>query len=119
MHSQIGPSGTVNAYIVNRRFAWTQKRDNIRYALFDASIIVSDEEHPDQSELGQQSPLNQLPKVFSGERQLPSGDGLEPPSEPALPGMEPDLPALREPERRAEPLAIGELLASISATPEK
>jgi hypothetical protein len=29
----------------------------------------------------------------SGERQMPVGDGLPPPSEPPLPGLEPDLPA--------------------------
>lgn len=31
--------------------------------------------------------------LYSGERQLPTGPGLPPPSSPSLPGMEPDLPA--------------------------
>ncbi len=31
-----------------------------------------------------------------GEQQLPSGDGLPPPSEPFLDGMEPDLPATQQ-----------------------
>jgi len=33
--------------------------------------------------------------MYPGERQLPIGDGLPPPSQPLIPGMEPDLPARR------------------------
>lgn len=86
---QIGQNGTVNAYIINDRVAWTGKRDGIRYSLFTASVVASDDEQPDRSELGQQEPLRRLPSLYRGERQLPSGDGLSPPSEPSLP----DLPA--------------------------
>lgn len=90
---QIGKNGTVNAYIVNDRVAWKGKRDRIRYSLFSATIIASDDEQPDRDQLDQQTPLRKLPSLFHGEHQLPSGDGLPPPSEPNLPGMEPDLPA--------------------------
>ena len=90
---QIGQNGTVNAYIINDRVAWTGKRDGIRYSLFTASVVTSDDEQPDHAELGQQEPLRRLPNLYRGEQQLPSGDGLSPPSEPSLPGMEPDLPA--------------------------
>jgi hypothetical protein len=89
---QIGQNGTVNAYIINDRVAWTGKRDGIRYSLFTAAVVVSDEEQPDRNQLGQQEPLRRLPSLYRGERQLPSGEGLPPPSEPTLPGMEPDLP---------------------------
>lgn len=95
---QIGQSGTVNAYIVNDRVAWSGKRDGIRYSLFSAAVIVSDEEQPDRDQLGRQEPLRKVPSLFQGERQLPTGDGLPPPSEPSLPGMEPDLPATAVPE---------------------
>ena len=90
---QIGDRGTVCAYIINDRIAWTGKRDGIRYSLFSARVIVSDEEQPDRAMLDSQEPLRQLPSLFSGERQLPSGDGLPPVSQPFFSGMEPDLPS--------------------------
>lgn len=90
---QIGPTGTANAYIINDRVAWSGKRDGIRYSMFSAAVIVSDEEQPDAASLDNQAPLNRFPNVYSGEMQLPSGDGLEPPSEPAIPGLELDLPS--------------------------
>lgn len=90
---QVGDRGTVNAYIINDRVAWSGKRDGIRYSLFSANVIINDQEQPDRDNLDQQQPLKRLPRMYPDERQLPSGDGLPPPSEPALPGMEPDLPA--------------------------
>jgi len=91
---RIGGSGTTNAYIVNDRVAWSGKRDGIRYSLFSANVVISDTEQPDAIKLGQQAKLRTLPKI--GEGQLPSGPGLPPPSEPSLPGMEPDLPSTRQ-----------------------
>lgn len=88
---QIGGRGTVNAYVINDRVAWSGPRDGIRYSLFSAQVVASDDEQPDAQELGAQKPLRQLPRM--GEAQLPNGDGLPPPSEPSLPGLEPDLPA--------------------------
>ncbi|OOY22460.1 helix-turn-helix domain-containing protein [Thioclava sediminum] len=93
---QIGDTGTVNAYVINDRVAWTGRREGMRYSLFSAAVVVSDAEQPDEADLGAQEPLRELPSLFPGERQLPSGDGLAPPSEPAIPGLEPDLPARRK-----------------------
>jgi DNA-binding transcriptional MocR family regulator len=93
---QIGERGTVNAYVLNDRVVWSGDRDGIRYSLFSAAVVVSDEEQPDRNELGSQPPLRALPTLFPGERQLPTGPGLDPPSEPPLPGMEPDLPTRSE-----------------------
>lgn len=93
---QIGENGTVNAHIINDRVAWSGKRDGIRYSLFSAAVIVSDEEQPDREQLGNQQPLRRLPSLFRDERQMPSGDGLPPPSQPFLSGMEPDLPATNQ-----------------------
>lgn len=92
---QVGQSGTVNAYVVNDRVAWSGPRDGIRYSLFSAAVLVSDAEQPDRDELGAQPPLETIPTMFPGERQLPTGDGLPPPSQPALPGLEPNLPAVQ------------------------
>lgn len=105
-----GP-GTVSAYVINDRVAWGQKRDELRLSMFSA-VIIADEEDQVSSTFDTR-PLLRIPSLLPGERQLPVGDGIPPPSEPALPGMEPDLPALREPERRAKPLALGELLRDI------
>src|SRR3546814_3622969 len=84
--------------VINDRVAWTGKRDGIRYSLFSAAVLIADDEQPDREELGAQPALHRLPNLFPGERQLPSGPGLPPPSEPSLPGMEPDLPATQQPE---------------------
>lgn len=90
---QIGPTGTACAYIVNDRVAWSGARDGIRYSLFSAAVLVSDDEQPDQAELGAQPSLERIPTMAPGERQLPAGPGLEPPTQPSLNGLEPDLPA--------------------------
>ena len=83
--------GGVNAYLVNRRVAWADKRDNQRYAAFDARVIVSAEEQ-DINVLENKQPLRQLPQL--GELQMPTGDSTEPPSQPSIEGMEHDLPAI-------------------------
>lgn len=87
--AQIGQSGTVNAYVVNSRVAWTEPRDQLRYARLKADVLLSSDEQPKPVAMDKQ-PLHQLPRI--GEMQIPSGDGLPPPSEPSLPGMEMDLP---------------------------
>lgn len=92
---RVGERGTVNAYIINDRVAWSGPRDGIRYSLFSATVIVSSEEQPDAAEIGQQAPLRKIPSLFRDEQQLPAGAGLPPVSQPFFEGMEPDLPATR------------------------
>lgn len=95
---QIGDRGTTNAYVINDRVAWLGRRDGIRYSLFSAAVLISDDEQPDAAELDQQQPLRKIPSIGRGEQQLPTGPGLEPPSEPTFPGMEIDLPSRHLPE---------------------
>ena len=90
---QIGPTGTANAYVLNDRAVWSKPRDGLRHSLFSATVIVSESEQPDAAEIGQQEPLRRLPRLFRGERQLPTGPGLPPPSQPSMDGLEPDLPS--------------------------
>lgn len=90
---QIGPNGTSCAYIVNDRIAWSGAREGIRYSLFSAAILTSDDEQPDRDMLDHQEPLERIPAMFRGERQLPTGPGMDPPSQPFIDGLEPDLPA--------------------------
>jgi len=89
---QIGENGSVNAHIINDRVAWSGARDGIRYSLFSATVVVSDQEQPDRDRIGMKAPLRRLPNMFRSETQLPYGDGLPPPSQQFLDGMEPDLP---------------------------
>jgi len=90
--SRIGSErGGVNVYMINRRVAWADKRENQRYAAFDARILLSASEQ-DQMSLEAKGPLRQLPQM--GELQIPVGEGIDPPSQPSLEGMEPDLPAI-------------------------
>ena len=95
---QIGDRGTTNAYVINDRVAWLGRRDGIRYSLFSAAVVISDDEQPDAAELDRQEPLRKIPSIGRGERQLPIGPGLPPPSEPTFPGMEVDLPAKTLPD---------------------
>ena len=95
--TQLG-RGTVNAYAVNNRVAWADKRENLPMAVFSARVLTIREEQ-DSIET---APLRLIPTLYPGERQLPMPDehseGL--PDLPALNGhqdddeREPALPSL-------------------------
>jgi len=110
---QIGDRGTVNAHVINDRVVWTGARDGLRTSLFSAVVVVSETEQPDREDLGSQLPLRAVPRLFPGESQLPAGNGLPPPSEPTLPGMEPDLPSVQESVDR-QPMDEAQSLGSIT-----
>ncbi|OWJ88956.1 helix-turn-helix domain-containing protein [Paracoccus yeei] len=87
---RLGPSSTVNAYVLNDRVVWTRARNDLRYSLFSATVLASETEQEDRTSLGKQEPLRKLPRT--GEAQLPSGEGLPPVSQPFFDGLEPVLP---------------------------
>lgn len=90
--TQLGGSASgVKAYVVNRRVAWADRRENQRFAIFDARVVVSASEQSVGALEARDKPLIRLPRA--GEYQLPAGDGSIPPSQPAIEGLEPDLPA--------------------------
>lgn len=89
--AQIGASGTVNAYILNSRVAWTEGRDRLRYSRLQAEVLLAEDEQPAGALDSDKTALHQLPRL--GELQIPSGEGLPPVSQPSFPGMEPKLPA--------------------------
>ena len=91
-----GP-GTVAAYVVNDRVAWGQRRDQLCLSVFSATI-VADRDDQDEALLGH-ADLRRIPTLYPGELQLPTGPGEDPPSQPTIPGLEPDLPALSETEQ--------------------
>ena len=107
---RLGPTGTVRVIVVNDQVAWFGPRDGLRHSLFSAAILVSESEQ-DTAELLANGPLHELPAIYRGEMQLPTGDGLDPPSQPPLPGMEPELPARQAEEHPAPrgPDAAGSL----------
>ena len=84
--------GGALAYVVNSRIAWADSRENIRFARFNARVLVSSE---DQSDLGT-GKLLKAPVMAPGDIQLPSGDGKSPPVQETLEGMLPDLPSITD-----------------------
>lgn len=94
---QLNGPGTVSAYVVNDRVAWGQPRDQLRLSVFSATV-VADIGDQDTATLDH-ADLRRIPTLYPGEMQLPSGQGEDPPSQPAIPGLEPDLPTLTVQER--------------------
>lgn len=91
---QLGGKGGSLAFIVNSRVAWATKREHLALAVFSARVIASSEEQDTDALEG--PPLRRIPTLrHVGELQLPTGPGEDPPSQPAIDGMEPDLPAVR------------------------
>ncbi len=94
---QLGGKGGALAFVVNSRVGWATSRNMLHLATFSAKVIaIGDEQESDYLEGPE---LHRLPVLMHGERQLPSGPGEGPPSQPSIPGMEPDLPALTEQEQ--------------------
>jgi hypothetical protein len=96
-----GP-GTVCAYVVNSAVAWGESREKLHLAAFSATVLAdaSDQFSIDHAD------LRKIPSLFVGERQLPTGPGEDPPAQPSLDGLEPDLPSL---QMRVDP-ETGEVL---------
>lgn len=89
---QIGGKGGANAFVVNDRVAWTKTRDQLYLSHFSANILADREE---QQQLDD-TPLRIFPRLRPDELQLPIGPGEDPPAQPSIEGIEPDLPALHK-----------------------
>lgn len=84
------------AYVVNSRVAWQEKRDNIRYSIFSANVIV-DYEDQDLAMIDKETgELRQIPTLYPDEIPFPSGEGEPPPQQQFLNGLEPDMPYLKK-----------------------
>ena len=90
-----GP-GTVSAYVVNDRVAWGQPRGELVLSVFSATV-VADQDDQDPATMDS-ADLRRIPTLYPGEQQMPSGPHEDPPSQPCLPDMEPDLPFLEAQE---------------------
>ena len=95
-----GP-GTVSAYVVNSAVAWgTAPRSA------PSGRVHSRRHRRRRRSRGHYAGAPRFAQdshALSGERQLPTGPGEDPPSQPAIEGMEPDLPSLQaELEKRGQ-----------------
>jgi hypothetical protein len=103
--------GREAAYVVNDRVAWGQPRNQLPLSLFSATIVA---DARDQDPATLEGPkLRRIPVLYPGEKQLPTGQGEDPPSQPSFDGLEPELPALTgdavdqaEPGTRSVPLQV-------------
>lgn len=98
---QIGGKGGANAFVINSRVGWARPRTDLHLAGFTARVIADRDEQQQLDE----APLRRLPQLYAGERQLPTGEGEDPPTQPALDGLEPDLPALQLDDQSAADVA--------------
>lgn len=89
---QLGKRGTVNVYLVNARVAWSDYRDNLKLAVFDARIIA-DFEDQDSVALSVDK-MKIVPVIHPPEQALPTGE-WPPGSQPTFDGMEPTLEGSR------------------------
>lgn len=108
--------GKEAAYVVNDRVAWGQSRDQLRLSTFSATVIADLDDQ--DTEALEHRDLRRIPTLYPGEQQLPSGTGLAPPSQPALEGLEHDLPAVVLDEQGQEwdvDKSTGELQGRIKA----
>lgn len=88
---RINGPGTVAAYVVNDRVAWGQPRGSMhKISVFSAEVIADID---DQTEATlTHDDLRQIPTLFPGDEQLPSGPSDEPPTQTSLDGFEARLP---------------------------
>jgi len=95
--------GKEAAYVINDRVAWSDRRDKLCLSSFSATVVASIDDQ--ETATLDHAALRRIPTLYPGEQQLPTGPGEDPPSQPSIPGMEPDLPSLtpqEEPEQRGQ-----------------
>lgn len=90
---QIGGKGGALAFIVNSRVGWATKREKLHLAAFTAKVLASGQEQ--EAGYLEAPALHKLPMLSPGEAQLPTGNGEGPPSQPAIEGLEHDLPSIQ------------------------
>lgn len=95
--------GSAHALAINERVAWVGPRQDLQHAVFSATVIASRSEQ-DAAALNP-PPARRVPMVEPGERVLPAGPGLKPPSQPELPGVDFVAP-VRGAVRRGEPSEV-------------
>lgn len=82
---RLGKSGTVNAYVVNSRVAWADRRDNKQHAIFAAQVVVDRADTPQNQQ--RKVPLRKVPIIFPPEMALVTGEWPQG-AQTQFPGME-------------------------------
>lgn len=90
---QLGGKGGALAFIVNSRVGWAASRNKIHMAAFTAKVLAIGTEQ--ESGYLEKPSLRLIPVLSQGEQQLPTGPGEDPPSQPSIEGLEPDLPSVK------------------------
>lgn len=93
--------GREAAYVVNDRVAWGEKRMAKNHLSTFSAEVIADKADQDAGAL-ETKELRGIPHMYPGEQQMPEGEGEDPPSQPSLDGMEPDLPAIWRDEEGTE-----------------
>lgn len=79
--------GSAHALAINDRVAWVGPRGDLAHAVFSATVIASRSE---QDAMALSPPrTRRVPIIGPDEQPLPIGQGLSPPAQPDLPGVEP------------------------------
>lgn len=86
-----GGRGSTLAYVVNSRVAWADKRDNLKYASFQARVLVSEEDNPDLGE----GPLNRIPVLGPDDQLSIHGPGLPAPRQEQMEETMGGFPTIR------------------------
>lgn len=86
-------AGREAAYVVNDRVAWGEKRTAKNHLSTFSAEVIADKGDQDDETL-ETKELRGIPHLYPGEQQVPEGEGEDPPSQPSLEGMEPDLPSI-------------------------
>lgn len=98
--------GGAHALAINSRVAWVGPRGQLTHAVFDATVIAS---RAEQDALGlEPPPMRTVPMLRSGELMIPMGDGLDPPSQPGLAGIDHPVALQGDAADRAELEARGQ-----------
>lgn len=80
--------GGVNCYVLDRGVCWADTREKMGYVSFETRVLASASEQPEE-QLEHDGELRSVPTLSSDETAVPTGDGMPPPSQPALEGLEP------------------------------
>ncbi len=85
---KIDLSASVKGYAINRRVAWTGKRDGIAYSRFKATVVTDDTLQAKKPKL---CPLKELPIVTPPDIAAPIDTGGDTGNNKYIPGTEPSL----------------------------
>lgn len=61
---QLGGKGGVNAYVLNSRVAWNRNREQMKYAMFSATVIATPDEQSEEDR-HEKTKLRRMPVMYA------------------------------------------------------